>query len=239
MSGGAGMADATSDGAQPTTETQASSEDFGPRRVPTYVVRADGTIVETSNAEAGAGEADMSEQQMAAAQTEAMEPTPVETVPIEQPRTAGTPGEPTMASDSGSETASAAPAAESPAMDAQTEDAAIAVAEDSAGAAAESLDQETEVAAAEPTQQVLPTATSGFVVQLSAQTSQEGAEATFADMQRRYPSILGDLEPNIQRADLDKGTYYRVRVGPWAERSQAIEVCEALKAAGADCYVAQ
>jgi hypothetical protein len=241
MSGGADTADAMEDGSGTASETQAGSEDFGPRRVPTYVVRADGTIVETSEAEVGAGEADMAEQQMAAAQTEAMEPTPVETVPIEQPRTAGTPGEPTMASDSALETASAAPPteSESPAMDAQTEDAAIAAAEDSADTAAESLDQETEVAAVEPTQQVPPTATSGFLVQLSAQTSQEGAQATFADMQRRFPSILGDLEPNIQRADLDKGTYFRVRVGPWAERSQAIEVCEALKAAGADCYVAQ
>jgi hypothetical protein len=244
------VAAATQDGAPAAAEAQGSAEDFGPRRVPTYVVRPDGTIVTTEEAEGAAGEPASSEQEMAMAQTEAMEPTPVETVAIEEPRTAGTPGEPTMAAgDSASDAASAAPAETETAMasaegsstgsvmGAQTDTASIEAAEQSAGAAAESLDQEAEATAAPA--QVPPTVASGFLVQLSAQTSQAGAEATFADLQRRYPSILGDLEANIQRADLDKGTFYRVRVGPWAERSQAVEVCEALKTAGADCYVAR
>jgi cell division septation protein DedD len=85
-----------------------------------------------------------------------------------------------------------------------------------------------------------PTAASGFLVQLSATGSQEEAEATYSRLQERYASVLGALEPNIQRADLgEKGIYYRVRVGPWDERDQAIGVCEALKSAGADCYVTQ
>ena len=44
----------------------------------------------------------------------------------------------------------------------------------------------------------------------------------------------------IQEADLGtKGLYYRVRVGPWASRDDAIKVCEALKAAGGNCFVTQ
>jgi cell division protein FtsN len=77
-------------------------------------------------------------------------------------------------------------------------------------------------------------------VQLSATGSPEEAEATYDRLQSRHASILGNLDPNIQRADLgERGVFYRVRVGPWQQRDEAIGVCDALKAAGADCYVTQ
>ena len=86
----------------------------------------------------------------------------------------------------------------------------------------------------------IPAATgqSGYVVQVSSQRSADQAQAAFASMQRRYKSVLGGFEPNIQRADLgDKGTYYRVRVGPMASRESALRLCERLKSAGGSCFV--
>jgi hypothetical protein len=78
----------------------------------------------------------------------------------------------------------------------------------------------------------------GFLVQVSSQRSQETAMSTFNDLQRRYPGILGDREPNIQRADLgERGVYYRVRVG-YPTRDEAVRMCENLKAAGGDCILA-
>jgi cell division septation protein DedD len=66
----------------------------------------------------------------------------------------------------------------------------------------------------------------------------EDARSSYASMQQRFSSVLGKLDPVIQQADLgDKGIYYRVRVGPWASRDDAIQVCESLKAAGGNCYV--
>ncbi len=216
-------------------EAQASLEDFGPRRVETFVVRPDGTIVTTT--EAGEpSEPDLTAQQMATAQTEAMDPKPVETVTISEPRTAG---EPTAAQEL------AAVAAEAPVE--QPTEAAQPTEEAAAPPATEPV-EEVEVAVApepetapEPEPAATPpTAASGFVVQIASQTSQEAAEATFASLQRSYGSVLGGLEPNIQRADLgEKGIYYRVRVGPWAERADAVNVCEALQAAGGDCFVAR
>ena len=80
----------------------------------------------------------------------------------------------------------------------------------------------------------------GYLVQVSSQRSMEQAQASYADIQRRYPSVLGSLNPIIQEADLGtKGVYYRVRVGPWASRDQAIQVCESLKTAGGNCFVTQ
>lgn len=78
----------------------------------------------------------------------------------------------------------------------------------------------------------------GFLVQVSSQRSEAIALETFRELQRRYPSILGDRAPDIQRADLgERGIYYRVRVG-YPTREQAITMCESLKAAGGDCLLA-
>ena len=66
------------------------------------------------------------------------------------------------------------------------------------------------------------------------------AQSAYARAQQRFPSVLGSLDPQIQEADLGaKGIFFRVRVGPWATRAEAIEVCESLKAAGGNCFVAQ
>jgi cell division protein FtsN len=78
----------------------------------------------------------------------------------------------------------------------------------------------------------------GNFVQLSSQRSMEQAQSAYADLQSRYASVLGSLSPQIQEADLGaKGIYFRVRVGPWATRAEAIAVCESLKSAGGDCIV--
>jgi hypothetical protein len=78
----------------------------------------------------------------------------------------------------------------------------------------------------------------GHLVQVSSQRSREVALASFAELQQRYPGILGNRAPDIQRADLgERGVYYRVRVG-YPTREEAIRMCENLKAAGGDCLLA-
>lgn len=94
-------------------------------------------------------------------------------------------------------------------------------------------------AAARPAPAAQSTPSSGgFVVQVTSQRSEDQAVAAFRALQRKYPSILGNREPDIARADLGaKGVYYRVRIGPTATRDESISICEALKAAGGDCIV--
>ena len=83
----------------------------------------------------------------------------------------------------------------------------------------------------------MPLVASGMMVQVSSQRTQDAAQATFRDLQTRYPSILGGYDANIQRADLgDRGTYYRVRVGPLAS-ADAQSLCAELKSAGGDCIL--
>lgn len=86
--------------------------------------------------------------------------------------------------------------------------------------------------------QAAPAARGGFVVQISSQRSEADARNTFAELQRRFPQILGQYQPSIQAANLgERGTYYRVRVGPFTSRDDATGLCSNLKTAGGDCVV--
>ena len=78
----------------------------------------------------------------------------------------------------------------------------------------------------------------GVLVQVSAQRSEEAARTTYRALQQRYPNILGPFQAAIIRADLDSGTWYRVRIGPFSS-SDATRLCEDLKAAGGDCLLAR
>jgi hypothetical protein len=82
-----------------------------------------------------------------------------------------------------------------------------------------------------------PSASSPFAVQLSAQRSEDQARATFASLRNQFPSILGDQQPQIVRADLGAdGIYYRVRVGANSQ-AEAAQLCQRLQAAGGNCVV--
>ncbi len=78
----------------------------------------------------------------------------------------------------------------------------------------------------------------GYVVQLSAQKSEEEATAAFHAAQARYPNLLGGRHLIVKRKDIaGKGTFYGAQVGPFASREDAGQLCEQLKAAGGTCLV--
>jgi len=77
-----------------------------------------------------------------------------------------------------------------------------------------------------------------FLVQLAAFRSQDAAESAWSDLNRKKPELFGSATKHIQRADLGaKGVFYRLRVGSFADRSDASEFCDAVKAAGDNCIV--
>ncbi len=90
-----------------------------------------------------------------------------------------------------------------------------------------------------PQAAALPEAkTGGFVVQLISIRSRDRARPAWANLQKAHPALLGNRELSIQKADLgDRGVYYRVRAGFFAERASARGLCNALKTRGQDCLV--
>ena len=76
-------------------------------------------------------------------------------------------------------------------------------------------------------------------MQVGSKKNQTEALASFADMQQKYPTLLANYRPIVQKADLgSKGTWYRLRIGPITEKSAASKLCSQLKSQGlADCLV--
>jgi uncharacterized protein (DUF2147 family) len=78
----------------------------------------------------------------------------------------------------------------------------------------------------------------GYLVQVAARQSHNEALQAFNELQRRYPQLLGRHSPEVLRADLgQRGVWYRVGIGPVNQQSAAVDFCQQLKAAGADCLI--
>lgn len=207
----------------------ASEDEIGPRQVPTFVVRADGTIVSTGDSGAAPDPTPAQSQQLAT-EAEPIEPTPVPTVAINGANSEASAAPAPTPAPSASTAADLVPR---PSIDASESDVEAGSAEEPPAPA----EAPAFVAAADPAPPPV-VAESGYLVQLSSERTMDQATTAFANAQRRFASVLSKLQPKIQEADLgSKGIYYRVRVGPWQTRDEAIEVCEALKAAGGNCFV--
>lgn len=78
-----------------------------------------------------------------------------------------------------------------------------------------------------------------YVVQVGSKKNQTDALASFADMQQKYPSLLANYRPMVQKADLGaKGVWYRLRIGPIVDKTAASKLCTQLKSQGLpDCLV--
>lgn len=76
------------------------------------------------------------------------------------------------------------------------------------------------------------------LVQLAALQSREAAERAWADLRVKFPNVLGDQRLVLQRVDKQDGSvFWRVRTGPFPNRTTAADVCGQLKAAGQACLV--
>jgi hypothetical protein len=77
------------------------------------------------------------------------------------------------------------------------------------------------------------------VLQIGAYETQEIADGAWAIFKARHAGVAGTLGEDVQKADLGaKGTWYRLRMGPFADKAAAAAACEKLKAEGATCFVA-
>jgi SPOR domain len=85
------------------------------------------------------------------------------------------------------------------------------------------------------------TPSSGYVVVLASQKDRLAALKAFADLQQKYPDLLGDKQPEVLAKDLGEakgGVWQRLVAGPAGSKQAAAELCTQLKAAGyASCWV--
>lgn len=83
-----------------------------------------------------------------------------------------------------------------------------------------------------------PGGANGYRIQLAALKSDAEAQATWKRLRSKHPALLGSWQPNIVRTELGGlGTFYRVQVGPFADKAESQKLCKSFKAGGLDCFL--
>ncbi len=90
------------------------------------------------------------------------------------------------------------------------------------------------------TVKTVSTANGVFVLQIGAYKSQGDAEAAWKAYRSKHAALLSGISSDVQKADLgDKGVWYRLRVGSFADKDAAAALCDRLKAEGGACFPAK
>ncbi|WP_261336545.1 SPOR domain-containing protein [Rhizobium leguminosarum] len=99
----------------------------------------------------------------------------------------------------------------------------------------------TEVAAAAPVAAKPQQAASagGYGIQIASLPSEDEATKSYANLSKKFASVLGGRSHEIRRADIaGKGTFYRVRI-PAGSKDEAAALCEQYRAAGGSCLISR
>lgn len=93
----------------------------------------------------------------------------------------------------------------------------------------------------QPASTVQPAAAAGgtgYRIQLAALRSEGEAQATWKRLQAKHRNFLGSHQPNIVKTDLGGlGTFYRVQLGPFADKAGSQQLCKDFKRGGLDCFL--
>ncbi len=81
-------------------------------------------------------------------------------------------------------------------------------------------------------------APSGIRLQLASVPNEGDVDGEWRRLKKRIGAPLEGQELHIERADLGaKGIYYRLQIGPFADKATALAACQDIKAAGGDCLL--
>ncbi len=175
------------------------------------------------------------------ADTKAAESKPAETKPAEPPKSAAKAEAPSdekalQAMVQAVNTPPKAAAPPAPAAPQKADPLAAAVAAATGTPAKPTQVAEAKAPAATPAPTV-SAASGGFQVQLASVASEDLAQAEWKRFSTRNKQLAA-MTPAIIKADLgEKGTYYRLRVGPLADKAAADDLCSALAADKISCIV--
>ena len=77
-----------------------------------------------------------------------------------------------------------------------------------------------------------------FRIQVGMVRTQDEAQALAAKVMREHAAALAAREPQVDEAVVgNMGSFYRVRVGPFATQADGLAACAKLKGSGLDCLV--
>jgi hypothetical protein len=75
-----------------------------------------------------------------------------------------------------------------------------------------------------------------YVAQLAALQSEASVQPAWTRLSSRAPNLFAQAHLDVQRADLgQRGVYFRIRAGYFADRANASRFCERIRQLGQDC----
>jgi hypothetical protein len=75
-------------------------------------------------------------------------------------------------------------------------------------------------------------------IQLASLKDQAAATATWNQLQKKFPDVLGGLQPSYEKVEIaGKGTFIRLQAGPLKDRAAAQNACQQLAAKNQGCIV--
>jgi cell division septation protein DedD len=94
---------------------------------------------------------------------------------------------------------------------------------------------------AAPTAHTAPVATGGsYVLQIGAYKSEAEADTAWKTYSSKHGGTLSGYSKDVKQVDLGaKGTWYRLRVGSFADKNAAAALCAKLTAEGGACFPAK
>jgi cell division protein FtsN len=79
-----------------------------------------------------------------------------------------------------------------------------------------------------------------YVLQIGAYKSEEDADAAWSTYHAKHASLLTGYSHDVKKVDLgEKGTWYRLRAGSFADKDAAKALCTKLTAEGGACFPAR
>ena len=77
-----------------------------------------------------------------------------------------------------------------------------------------------------------------FAVHLASYRTTAAANEGWSELRQRFNPVLGSLEPRIAEVEIDgRGTFYRLKAGPFQSWGSANEVCDYLRTSSWSCAV--
>ncbi len=77
-----------------------------------------------------------------------------------------------------------------------------------------------------------------YRVQLAAVRSEDEAQSTWSRLSAKHGPLLAGREPLIERTDLGGlGIFYRIQIGPFADKKESAQLCNTFKRSGIDCFL--
>ena len=90
---------------------------------------------------------------------------------------------------------------------------------------------------AEPPAQTASTGEGGYRLQLAASRSEAEARQLWQKVSSSNPA-LASKTPQIEEADVgDLGTFYRLQIGPFSDKTESEKLCNDLKRSGVECFL--